>query len=393
MSLATAADQDATARHIAGYLPEMVALRRDIHRHPELGYQEQRTSDLVAAALAGWGYEVHRGLGGTGVVGTLRAGSGSKVLGIRADMDALPILETTGLDYASQHPGRMHACGHDGHTTTLLTAARCLAETRAFDGTLHLIFQPAEEGLGGALKMMQDGLFELFPCDQVFGLHNMPGVPTGKFCFVDGAAMASSDTALLRIRGQGGHGAVPDKAVDPIVASAATVMALQTVVSRNVAPLDTAVVTVGSIHGGEASNVIPDAVEMKLTIRAFQDSTRDLLEQRIGALVRAQAESFGATAELDYQRGYPVLVNHEGPTAFARQVAVDHFGADALHPFAPIPASEDFAYMLQQVPGCYLFVGNGPSANLHNAAYDFNDALLPVGARYWVKLTEAFLTA
>ena len=294
MSLATAADQDATARHIAGYLPDMVALRRDIHRHPELGYQEQRTSDLVAAALMGWGYQVHRGLGGTGVVGTLRAGSGSKVLGIRADMDALPILETTGLDYASQHPGRMHACGHDGHTTTLLTAARCLAETRAFDGTLHLIFQPAEEGLGGALKMMQDGLFELFPCDQVFGLHNMPGVPTGKFCFVDGAAMASSDTALLRIRGQGGHGAVPDKAVDPIVASAATVMALQTVVSRNVAPLDTAVITVGSIHGGEASNVIPDAVEMKLTIRAFQDSTRDLLEQRIGALVRAQAESFGA---------------------------------------------------------------------------------------------------
>ncbi|ENA34410.1 MULTISPECIES: M20 aminoacylase family protein [Pseudomonas] len=384
--------RDDAALRIEDFLPDMVNLRRDIHQHPELGYEERRTSDLVAASLSAWGYEVHRGLGGTGVVGTLRVGSGSKRLGIRADMDALPIVEATGLPYASANAGRMHACGHDGHTTTLLTAARYLAETRAFDGTLHLIFQPAEEGLGGALRMIEDGLFDLFPCDAVFGFHNMPGVPAGHFCFVEGPAMASADTADLRIVGQGGHGAVPHKAVDPVVASASTIMALQSIVSRNIDPLETAVISIGSIHGGHANNVIPDAVDMKLTIRAFSNSVRDQLEQRIRAVTQAQAESFGATAQLDYRRGYPVLVNHTQETAFARSVAEECFGSQSIVPnFAPISASEDFAYMLERCPGCYLFIGNGNSASLHNPAYDFNDALLPIGARYWAKLAERYL--
>ncbi|GGM11730.1 M20 aminoacylase family protein [Pseudomonas asuensis] len=384
--------RDETTLRIEDFLPDMITLRRDLHRHPELGYEEHRTSDLVAASLKAWGYEVHRGLGGTGVVGTLKVGSGKKRLGIRADMDALPIAEATGLPYASANTGRMHACGHDGHTTTLLTAARYLAETQAFDGTLHLIFQPAEEGLGGALRMIEDGLFDLFPCDAIFGFHNMPGVPAGQFCFVEGPAMASADTADLRIVGQGGHGAVPHKAVDPIVASASTIMALQSIVSRNVDPLETAVISIGSIHGGHADNVIPDAVDMKLTIRAFSNDVRDQLEQRIRSVTRAQAESFGATAQLDYRRGYPVLVNHAQETAFARSVAEEYFGGQSIAPnFAPISASEDFAYMLERCPGCYLFIGNGNSASLHNPAYDFNDALLPIGARYWAKLAERYL--
>lgn len=377
---------------IAQYLPEMRAIRHDIHAHPEIGFEEHRTSLLVADLLERWGYEVCRQIGVTGVVGTLRRGNGKVSIGIRADMDALPIEEATALAYASTSPGVMHACGHDGHTTTLLTAARYLAEHGEFNGTLHVIFQPAEENLGGAHRMVEDGLFTRFPCDAIFGLHNMPGVPAGRLCFLEGPAMASCDTAVVRLIGKGGHGAAPHLTADPIVAAASLVMALQTVVSRNVAPLDTAVVSVGSIHGGSASNVIPDHVELQVTIRAFSSNVRDLLERRITALVAAQAESFGVRAHLDYERGYPVLVNHIKQTRLARDVAETTYGTEAIATdFAPIAASEDFAYMLEQVPGCYLFVGNGDSASLHNPRYDFNDDIIPVAAEYWVALTQQLL--
>ncbi|WP_343718301.1 M20 aminoacylase family protein [Inquilinus sp.] len=372
----------------------MVALRRDLHRHPELAYRERRTGDLVAEALSSWGYEVHRGLGGTGVVGTLALGDGPRRVGIRADMDALPIVEATNLPYASGTAGVMHACGHDGHTASLLTAARVLAERRGFSGTLHLIFQPAEEGGAGARRMIEDGLFERFPCDAVYGLHNWPGVPAGRFGFISGPAMAAADRVTIRVVGKGGHGAVPQQAVDPVVASASLVMALQSVVARNVSPLDAAVVTVGAIHGGKAANVIPDAVELQLTVRTFRPEVRDRIEARITALAKAQAESYGAAAEIEYLRGYPVLVNHAAETEFARQVAAEQFGPDRIETeFPPITASEDFAYMLEERPGSYLYLGNGDSAALHSPHYNFNDEILPVAARYWVALAERYLVA
>ncbi|KGM32175.1 M20 aminoacylase family protein [Inquilinus limosus] len=372
----------------------MVALRRDLHRHPELAYRERRTGDLVAEALAAWGYEVHRGLGGTGVVGTLALGDGPRRIGIRADMDALPIVEATNLPYASGTDGVMHACGHDGHTASLLAAARVLAERRGFSGTLHLIFQPAEEGGAGARRMIRDGLFERFPCDAVYGLHNWPGVRLGQFGFIAGPAMAAVDRVTIRVVGRGGHGAVPQQTVDPVVASASLVMALQSVVARNVSPLDAAVVTVGTIHGGTAPNVIPDTVELQLTVRTFKPEVRDRIEARITALARAQAESYGAAAEIEYLRGYPVLVNHAAETEFARQVAAEQFGQDRIEAeFPPITASEDFAYMLEERPGSYLYLGNGDSAALHSPHYNFNDEILPVAARYWVALTERYLVA
>lgn len=378
---------------IAGYGDEFIALRRDIHQHPELSFKEHRTSALVAERLAGWGYEVTTGLAGTGVVGTLRRGPG-RSLGIRADMDALPIHEATGLPYASVNAGVMHACGHDGHTAILLAAARFLAEAGAFRGTLHLIFQPAEELGAGAKKMIDEGLFTRFPCDAVFGLHNWPGVSTGHVGCVTGPAMAAIDQAHITVRGKGGHGAQPHETVDPVVASAHLIAALQTVVSRNVDPLDMGVITVGSIHGGEASNVIPNTVELKLTARSFKPEVRALLARRIPALARAQAESFGAEAEVDYRPGFPPVVNHAEETAFARAVALDTFGAERVDPaFRPRTASEDFAYMLQARPGSYVFFGNGESASLHSPRYDFNDAILAPAAVYWARLAERFLSA
>jgi hippurate hydrolase len=382
------------ATGVEAHREEMVALRRDLHRHPELAYAERRTSDLVAQSLSAWGYQVSRGLGGTGVVGTLVLGDGPRRVGIRADMDALPIVEATGLPYASGTSGVMHACGHDGHTASLLTAARVLAERRDFSGTLNLIFQPAEEGGAGARRMIKDGLFDRFPCDAVFGLHNWPGVPTGQFGFVTGPAMAAADRVVIRVVGKGGHGAAPHQTVDPVVAGASLVMALQSVVSRNVDPLDAAVITVGSIHGGLAANVIPDSVELQITVRTFKPEVRDRIEARITALARAQAESYGAVAEIDYRRGYPVLVNHADETEFARRVAAEQFGEARIQAgFPPITASEDFAYMLQAQPGSYLFLGNGDSAALHSPRYNFNDEILPVAARYWVALAERYLAA
>lgn len=307
-------------------------------------------------------------------------------------MDALPIEEATGLPYASRNKGVMHACGHDGHTTILLTAARYLAEAGNFSGTLDLVFQPAEEIGAGARKMISEGLFERFPADAVFGLHNWPGVTAGRFGFVAGPAMASVDKAVIKIVGKGGHGAEPHNAVDPIVAAASLIAALQSIVSRNVDPREMAVVTVGSIHGGEASNVIPGSVELQLTIRSYSEEVRRGLQIRIPALARAQAESFGAVAEVDYRLGFPSVINPVEETAFARKVAVDAFGDDALDSsFAPRTASEDFAFMLQAKPGSYLFVGNGDSAPLHSAEYNFNDQIIAPAALYWVQLAEAFL--
>ena len=377
-------------------LGEFIQLRRDIHRHPELAFEEHRTSDLVAAKLAGWGYAVHRGLGGTGVVGVLKKGSSNRCLGIRADMDALPIQETTGLDWASSKPGLMHACGHDGHTAMLLAAAKAIALEASFDGTLNLIFQPAEEGGGGAVRMMDDGLFDQHPCDAVFAMHNMPGTPAGHFVFRDGAAMASSDYATIRIHGTGGHGAMPHRAADPLVAAAAIVMALQTIVSRNVDPLHTAVVTVGALHAGNANNVIPAMATMELSVRALDPQVRLLLEQRIKALVEAQAESFGVRAEIDWRKGYCVLVNHACETDFARQVAINLVGSDRVTLHGPaLTGSEDFAFMLEKIPGSYLLIGNGDGESagacmVHNPAYDFNDNNIAVGAAYWIALTQEF---
>ena len=380
---------------LAAVLPEMVALRHHIHQHPELAYEEHATSDLVAARLEAWGYSVHRGIAGTGLVGQLRNGSGSKALGIRADMDALPIVEETGLPYASQHAGKMHACGHDGHTATLLAAARHIAQTRRFNGTLNLIFQPAEEGAGGAKRMVEEGLFRRFPCDAIFALHNAPGLPVGTLAFRTGAAMASADSVSIVLKGKGGHAAMPQMSVDPIVAGASVVMALQTIVSRNVNPLDTAVITVGVFQSGVANNVIPASARLELSVRALNREVRTLLKERIHALVAAQAQSLGVSAEVTWRDGYPVLVNTPDETAFAARVGHELVGDDQVmvNP-PPVTGSEDFAFMLEHRPGCYLLLGNGAgegSCMVHNPGYDFNDAAMETGAAYWSLLAERFL--
>ncbi|MFP4895522.1 M20 aminoacylase family protein [Paraburkholderia sp. EG304] len=380
---------------IAEIEEEMIALRHSIHAHPELAYEEFATSDLVAERLREWGYSVHRGMGQTGVVGQLKLGHGTRRLGLRADMDALPIQETTGLPYASKLPGKMHACGHDGHTAMLLAAARHLAHEKSFDGTLNLIFQPAEEGLAGAKKMLDDGLFEQFPCDAVFAMHNMPGFPAAKLGFMAGSFMASSDTVIIKVIGRGGHGAVPHKAVDPVVVCAQIVLALQSIVSRNIAPLDMSIITVGAIHAGEAPNVIPETAEMRLSVRALRTEVRDHLQQRIIEVATGQAAVFGARAEVDYQRRYPVLVNDAAMTALARQVALDWLGEDGLiRDMQPLTGSEDFAFLLERCAGSYLIIGNGDGEGgcmVHNPGYDFNDACLATGAAYWVKLAQTFL--
>ncbi len=380
---------------------EFISLRRDIHRHPELAFAEHRTAALVADKLEAWGYTVERGIGGTGVVGTLVRGHGNKRLGLRADMDALPIDEASGAAWISAHTGVMHACGHDGHTAMLLAAARHLAESGEFDGTLHLIFQPAEEGGGGALRMMDDGLFERYPCDAVFAMHNMPGTPQGHFVLREGAAMASSDYATVTLTGVGGHGAMPHRAVDPIVAAASIVMALQTVVARNIDPLQAAVVTVGALHSGKANNVIPASATLELSVRALDREVRTTVERRVKALVAAQAESFGVSAQIDWRPGYAVLVNTPAESIFARAVAVELVGVEQVTPQGPpLTGSEDFAFMLEHVPGSYVLIGNGTGLGqgeggcmVHNPGYDFNDANIGTGSAYWVLLAQRFLTS
>jgi hippurate hydrolase len=379
---------------------EFVGLRRDIHRHPELAFDEHRTAALIADKLASWGYTVETGVGGTGVVGTLGRGRGTRRLGLRADMDALPIAEASGVEWTSRLGGVMHACGHDGHTAMLLAAAQQLAEQGRFDGTLNLIFQPAEEGGGGALRMMDDGLFERYACDAVFAMHNMPGIAQGNLVLREGASMASSDYATIVLTGIGGHGAMPQHAADPVVAAASLVMALQTVVSRNVDPLQAAVVTVGALNAGRAHNVIPSTATLELSVRALDREVRALLERRIKALVAAQAESFDVTANVDWRSGYAVLVNAPAETAFARQVALELLGAARVTlQGPPLTGSEDFAFMLERVPGSYLLIGNGDGSDghacgacmVHHPGYDFNDANISVGSAYWVLLAERFL--
>ena len=377
---------------------EFIALRRDIHRHPEMAFSEHRTAALVAEKLKTWGYRVTTGLGGTGVVGQLERGSGSKSLGLRADMDALPIDENTGLAWSSCHQGVMHACGHDGHTAMLLAAAKQLALHGKFSGTLNLIFQPAEEGAGGALKMMEDGLFERFPCDAVFAMHNMPGHPQGQLVFRSGPTMASSDYITVTLQGKGGHGGLPHHADDPVVAASSLVMALQTIVSRNTDPLQPVVITVGAFSAGHANNVIPDSAKLEIGVRTLDPAVRQATERRIKALICSHAESFNVRAEIDWRAGYAVLVNSPDETRFAIEVAQRHFGDDKVNTNGPmLTGSEDFAFMLERVPGCYLLVGNGsgnePGACMvHNPAYDFNDDNIAVGAAYWVALAQDYLS-
>lgn len=376
---------------------EYVALRRDLHAHPELGLEEHRTSAIVAERLAALGFAVTTGIGKTGVVGTLSRGTSRRAIGLRADMDALPIHEATGLAYQSRHPGRMHACGHDGHTATLLAAAARLAQSDALDGTVHLIFQPAEENVGGGQMMVEDGLFRRFPCDGVFAMHNHPGAPFGQFGFRVGPIMAAVDEATIIVQGRGGHGADPHEAVDPIVAGAAIVMALQTIISRNRNPIDPGVITVGAFQAGQASNVIPDQAKLVLSIRSFDPALRDELEARIKALAAAQAQSFGATARVDYVRSYPATINHAAETALARAVAVEFAGAENVRDLAkPSMGSEDFSYLLEKCPGSYFVLGAGNPPDwkpLHHPAYDFNDDLIAIGSAYWQRLAEHFLKA
>lgn len=379
-------------RGVAEFAEQAIAIRHDLHQHPELAFEEHRTSARIAGLLSDWGYDVATGVGGTGVVGTLRRGDGGRSLGLRADFDALPISEESGLAYASRTPGLMHACGHDGHTTILLAAARQLARHGRFEGTLRLVFQPAEEVGKGATRMIEDGLFERFPVDAIFGLHNWPGIPTGRFGFVEGPAMASVDWARIRVLGQGGHGAEPHTGVDPVLAAAHLVTALQSLVSRNVDPREMAVVTVGSIHGGQAANVIPDSVELKLTVRAFLPEVRQRLRERIPALAESIAAGFGARVAIDFPLGFPSVLNPAAETAFAREAALELFGAEGvLEGLAPRTASEDFAFLLQRRPGSFLFVGNGDSAPLHSPRYVFDDAAIVPAASYWAHLAERFL--
>ena len=373
---------------------QFIALRRRFHQQPEIGFEEHQTSSEVARLLGEWGYEVHRGLAGTGVVGTLRVGEGKKRLGLRADMDALPMQERSGKPWASQVEGRFHGCGHDGHTTTLLYAAEYLARTRQFTGTLQLIFQPAEELLYGGRVMVEDGLFDQFPCDAIFGLHNMPGLPVGKLGFYAGNFMASADTVKITITGYGGHGAHPERTVDPIVTGAALVMNLQSIVARNVPPGETAVVSVGTFQAGIASNVIPENVVMELSVRAMKPEIRDLLIKRIKELADFTAKSYGASSEVEVFDSYPVLTNSDEETEFAKALALEVFGEEGvLESISPMNASEDFAFMLQKRPGCYFLLGNGEKGGkggcmVHNPGYDFNDDIISTGATLFVRLVE-----
>jgi hippurate hydrolase len=374
---------------IRAFQDELVAIRRDLHRHPELGLEEHRTAEIVARALASWGIEVHRGVGGTGVLGVLRRGNGEASVGLRADMDALPIEEATGLDYASRNAGRMHACGHDGHTTMLLGAARYLAGTGNFNGVVHFIFQPAEEGIGGARAMLADGLFERFPCDSIWGLHNRPGLPVGEFAISRGPSSAGGAFFDVRIRGRGSHGARPEASVDPVLVGAHITAALQSVVARNVPPADTAVLSVTRIAAGDAYNVIPESALLSGTTRAFRGEVMAMLEEGLGRIARNVAAAFGATAEVDCRLIFAPLINDAAlADAFGDAAAalVGEANVDRLKP--PGMGSEDFSFMMEKVPGAYIQVGNGESAQLHNPRYDFNDDAIPYGAGVFASLVE-----
>jgi len=375
---------------------EMREWRRDIHAHPELGFEEQRTSDLVASRLASFGVEVHRGIGKTGVVGILKNGNSKRGVGLRADMDALPIQEANTFEHRSRHDGKMHACGHDGHTTMLLGAAKYLAETRNFDGTVHFIFQPAEEGIGGAKAMIDDGLFKRFPCEAVFGMHNRPGMPLGKFAVRSGPMMAGGAFFDIDVTGVGAHGARPEAGIDPVLVSAHIATALQSIVSRNVRPVETAVVSVTQIHGGDAYNVIPQTARLSGTVRAFSNDTMTLIGKNLARIAEGVAAGFGASAKTDFRMIFAPLVNDAKEADFAASICAELVGADSVRRDpALIMASEDFSYMLAEVPGCYVNIGNGDgtgACEVHNPAYDFNDAALPYGASFFARLVEKRLS-
>jgi hippurate hydrolase len=381
---------------IAAFHDEMTAWRRDLHAHPETAFQEHRTADYVAAKLAAFGIPIDRGLAGTGVVGTIKRGDGP-VIGLRADMDALHIHEANGFGHKSQNAGKMHACGHDGHTTMLLGAARYLAEAGRFRGTVHVIFQPAEETEGGGRKMIEDGLFKKFPVQEVYGMHNWPGTPVGRFAVRPGPMLAASDTFEITVTGKGGHAAMPHTVIDPVVAAANIVTALQQIASRNTHPVDSAVVSVTQIHAGDAWNVIPERVLLRGTARAFKPAVRDMVERRMKEVVDGIAAAHGASADFTYRRGYPPTVNHERETEIAARAAAAVVGeANVDRNPMPTMGGEDFAFMLEQKPGCYIFIGNGASDGgrvLHSPHYDFNDEVLPIGASYWATLVEQVLPA
>jgi len=378
--------------HIKTFHDELTAWRRDIHAHPELGFEEHRTSDLVAARLEAFGCEVHRNVGGTGVVGVLRAGNAPQAIGLRADMDALPIHEANEVPYKSTRDGVMHACGHDGHTTMLLGAARYLAETRNFSGTVHFIFQPAEEGLGGARAMLKDDLFGRFPCDAVFGMHNQPGMPVGQFAIRPGTMMAGGAFFDIHITGRGSHGARPQQSIDPVLTACHITAALQSIVARNIDPLDTAVVSVTAVLGGDAYNVIPQTASIRGTARTFKHATMTLIGENMKRIATGVAAAFGATAEVDFRPLFAPLVNDPAETTAIADVAAELVGeAHVNRNRELIVASEDFSFMLEAVPGAYINIGNGDttgSVPVHNPGYDFNDAILPLGAAALAGIVE-----
>ena len=380
----------------------IAAIRRDIHAHPELCFEEVRTADVVAKQLTDWGIPVHRGLGKTGVVGIVKNGSSSRAVGLRADMDALPIQEFNTFAHASRNPGRMHACGHDGHTAMLLAAAQHFAKNRNFDGTVYLIFQPAEEGGGGAREMMKDGLFEKFPMEAVFGMHNWPGTQVGKFAVSAGPVMASTSEFKITVRGKGSHAALPHLGVDPVPIACEMVQAFQTVISRNKKPIDAGVISVTMIHAGEATNVVPDSCELQGTVRTFTVEVLDLIEQRMRHIAQHVSAAHEAECEFEFVRNYPPTINSAAEAEFARQVMTSIVGEANVEAQEPTMGGEDFAYMLQAKPGAYCFIANGDGGHremghgagpcmLHNPSYDFNDELIPLGATYWVRLAEAWL--
>ena len=390
---------------------ELTQLRRDLHAHPELCFQEKRTADVVAARLAEWGIEVHRGLGTTGLVGVVHGRDGGacgRGVGLRADMDALPMTELNTFEHASRHPGRMHACGHDGHTAILLAAAQHLARHRDFDGTVYLIFQPAEEGGGGAREMIKDGLFERFPMEAVFGLHNWPGYPAGSLAVSPGPVMASSNEFKIVIRGKGSHAALPHNGIDPVPIACQMVQAFQTIITRNKKPVDAGVISVTMIHTGEATNVVPTTCEIQGTVRTFTLEVLDLIEQRMRDIAQHTCAAFGATCDFEFERNYPPTVNSPAEAEFAREVMRAVVGDEGIREQEPTMGAEDFAYMLQAKPGAYLFIGNGDGAHrgryeggghdagpctLHNPRYDFNDDLIPLGGTYWVELATRWLAS
>ncbi len=384
---------------------DFVAIRRDIHAHPELCFEEVRTADLVAARLESWGIEVVRGLGTTGLVGIVHGRDGGacgRGIGLRADMDGLPIQERNDFEHASQHRGKMHACGHDGHVAILLAAAQHFSENRTFDGTVYLIFQPAEEGGGGAREMIEDGLFTRFPMEAVFGLHNWPGMPAGTFAISAGPVMGSSNEFKITIRGKGAHAAMPQNGIDPVPVACQMVQAFQTIITRNKKPIDTGVISVTMIHTGETHNVVPDVAEIQGTVRTFTLEVLDMIEKRMRDIALHTSAAFGATCEFEFERNYPPTLNHPKEAAFAREVAIQVVGADHVREQEPTMGAEDFAFMLQDKPGCYLFIGNGDGDHrsvghgegpcmLHNPSYDFNDDLIVTGASYWVHLARQWL--